>query len=381
MSDLEPADVELRRAARERALEVLYEAEIKDVQVDDLLAGLPLAPAELALELVRGVEAHRSKIDGLLERRVAPRWSLTRLAAVDRAVLRLATYELLEASQRSEAVILNEAVVLARRFGTDDSPRFVNGVLSAVAADARSGERGQAPVDAPAPAMERAVDGLVMDMDGVIRHWDGDTVAAGDAALGVPEGTIAAAAFEPDLLDRCMRGEITAAEWYAEAGAAVARKHPVEAAAAAEVMAGVGWTIDESVMELVDQARQRVPVALLSNASSRFHEDLRVSGIDDRFDAVVSSADLGVVKPEPRAYEAAAKALGTGPDRCMMVDDREENVAGAAAVGMRAVQFTDVETLARDLEAAGLVDPAGDTVAVADAATDSSMDVDRDTAS
>ena len=137
MSELQPAEVESRRAARERALELLYEAEAKRVSAGELLAQQPIAPADLAVELVRGVDAHRHQIDELLGRLVAPKWSLDRLAVVDRQILRLGSYELLAVPERSAAVVINEAVVLARRFGTDDSPRFVNGVLSSVASEVR----------------------------------------------------------------------------------------------------------------------------------------------------------------------------------------------------------------------------------------------------
>ena len=137
MSELQPTEVESRRAARERALELLYEAEAKDVAVGELLDQQPILPAELAVELVRGVDAHRDRIDELLRRLVAPKWSLDRLAAVDRSILRLGSYELLAVPERSAALVINEAIVLARRFGTDDSSRFVNGVLSSVASEVR----------------------------------------------------------------------------------------------------------------------------------------------------------------------------------------------------------------------------------------------------
>ena len=143
MSELEPTEVESRRAARERALELLYEAETKGLDGAALLAQQPIAPDDLAVELVRGVDDHRDEIDQRLARLVAPSWSLERLAAVDRAILRLGAYELVGAPDRSRALVINEAVVLARRFGSDDSPRFVNGVLSAVAAEVR-------PTDGPA---------------------------------------------------------------------------------------------------------------------------------------------------------------------------------------------------------------------------------------
>jgi N utilization substance protein B len=135
--DLDLTQAEQRRSARERALELLYEAESKDVPVADVVDALPLVPDPLAVELVTGVDAHRERIDEVLGRLVAPSWSLARLAAVDRAVLRIGAYELFEAHDRSQALVINEAVVLAQRFGTDDSSRFVNGVLSALAAEAR----------------------------------------------------------------------------------------------------------------------------------------------------------------------------------------------------------------------------------------------------
>jgi transcription antitermination protein NusB len=140
MSELEPTEVADRRAARERALELLYEAEAKDIPVGELLDQQPIDPAPLAVELVRGVGEHREDIDARLARLIAPKWSLDRLGAVDRQVLRLGSYELVAAPQRSTALVINEAVLLARRFGTDDSPRFVNGVLSAVAAEVRPEE-------------------------------------------------------------------------------------------------------------------------------------------------------------------------------------------------------------------------------------------------
>jgi putative hydrolase of the HAD superfamily len=367
MSDLEPQEVELRRAARERALELLYETEAKGSGVDAVLAELPLAPAPLAVELVRGVEAQRARIDELLAARVAPRWTLQRLATVDRAILRLATYELIGAPDRSQAVILNEAVVLARRFGTDDSPRFVNGVLSAVARDVRGtlggaggsgggaddGSGAAAPEAPEAPA--RTVDAVVIDLDGVIRHWDEESLPESEQELGLPPGTILAAAFEPARLAKAMRGQLSADEWYAEIGEAVAAEYPVEPDVVAAVFSQIGWRIDESVVELVDQARTRVPVVLLSNASSRLLDDLTVSGIRDRFDAVVGSADVGLCKPDPAAFTAAIEPLGIPAERCLMIDDRPENVEGARAAGLQALQFDSLDDLTRELEAAGVL--------------------------
>ena len=126
-----------RSEARERALSLLYEAEAKALPVGDVLAALPIAPDPLAALLVRGVESSGPRIDELITKH-AKGWTMARMAQVDRTVLRIATYELVERPEVPVAVVLDEAVELAKRFSTDDSGRFVNGVLAAIARDVRA---------------------------------------------------------------------------------------------------------------------------------------------------------------------------------------------------------------------------------------------------
>ena len=125
------------RGARERALGLLYEAEAREIDVVDLLSSQDLPPTPLAAELIEGVAGHRSAIDGLLEA-VAVDWSVPRMAPVDRAILRLAVFELAHRREVPTAVILNEAVELAQLYSTAASGRFVNGILATVARHVRS---------------------------------------------------------------------------------------------------------------------------------------------------------------------------------------------------------------------------------------------------
>ena len=120
------------RRARERALGLLYEAEAREIDVLELLGRQDLPPAPLAVELIEGVAAHADAIDVLLDE-VAVEWSVARMAPVDRAILRLATFELAHRAQVPAAVLLNEAVELANLYSTAASGRFVNGVLATVA--------------------------------------------------------------------------------------------------------------------------------------------------------------------------------------------------------------------------------------------------------
>lgn len=358
VSDLEPTEVESRRAARDRALELMYEAEAKGLTVDAVLGALPVPPAALAVELVEGVAADANRIDELVATRVAPRWSLARLASVDRAVLRLGTYELLHQLDRSQAVIINEAVVLARRYGTDDSPRFVNGVLSAIARTVRGAEP-EVPADGVTPdaVVWRPAEALVIDLDGVIRHWLPDALPAIDRRFGLAPGTAAAALFEPELLGEAMTGRVGVDEWCARVGEAVAggADHPVDPAAVAEAMSETPFEVDGEMVALVDEVRVEGSVALLSNASTGLLDDLRVAGLADHFDAIVGSADIGVAKPAAEAYRAAARRLGVEAEACLFVDDRAENVEGARAVGMQAHLFGGVDDLRQVLVGTALL--------------------------
>jgi transcription antitermination protein NusB len=138
-----------RREARERALSLLYEAESKGVSPGAVVAELPVKPDAFAEDLVVGVASEQARIDSLISSH-AIGWAMDRMPVVDRALLRMATYELLEHEDVPTAVIISEAVDLATQYSTDESGRFVNGVLAAIAKEVR-GEAVQAtePLDPP----------------------------------------------------------------------------------------------------------------------------------------------------------------------------------------------------------------------------------------
>ncbi len=125
-----------RSDARERALYLLYEAHSKGIAPVDTIDLQVIEPDELTQELVRGVGEHLDRLDALIDGR-SKGWTLARMPVLDLNVMRLGAYELLERPHVPTAVVLNEAVELAKRFSTDDSGRFVNGVLAAVAAEVR----------------------------------------------------------------------------------------------------------------------------------------------------------------------------------------------------------------------------------------------------
>ncbi len=139
-----------RTKARERALQALYQIDVAAEGIDDALARFwkSFEPVErevreLAEAIVRGVAQHRRAIDDTIER-ISTNWRLDRMAKVDRNVLRLAVYELLRTDVPVK-VVINEAIELGKKFGSESSGAFVNGVLDRVAAELPAERRRDRP--------------------------------------------------------------------------------------------------------------------------------------------------------------------------------------------------------------------------------------------
>jgi transcription antitermination protein NusB len=127
-------DTAPRHQQRERALSLLYEAELKGETPLQVVDALPLPPDPFVRTLIEQVVASREEAD----RRIAAAsvgWPLERMAVIDRIVLRMAVAELLDAEGPPVAVVIDEAVELVKAYSTDESGRFVNGILSTIAAD------------------------------------------------------------------------------------------------------------------------------------------------------------------------------------------------------------------------------------------------------
>ncbi|MEM8746575.1 MAG: transcription antitermination factor NusB [Actinomycetota bacterium] len=125
-----------RSEARERALYLLYEAESKSITPIEAIDVQVFEPDDMTQVLVRGVAEHRDELDHAIAGR-AKGWTIERMPVLDLNVLRIGSFELAHRPDVPTAVVLDEAVELAKQFSTDDSGRFVNGVLSALVADLR----------------------------------------------------------------------------------------------------------------------------------------------------------------------------------------------------------------------------------------------------
>jgi putative hydrolase of the HAD superfamily len=193
---------------------------------------------------------------------------------------------------------------------------------------------------------------VLIDLDGVVRRWDGVTL---DPSLGLTHDDVRRAVFEHESAERAVTGAITDEEWRATYTSVLEAAHGTNGRRAAEIFSAPIGTVADDVLEIVRELRKSVPVALVSNATTRLESDLRTLGIADEFDLIVNSSRVGVAKPEPGIYEHAADHLGVALDECLFIDDTSGHVDGAVRLGLRAVLFESPAQLRNVLAQFGLV--------------------------
>jgi putative hydrolase of the HAD superfamily len=181
---------------------------------------------------------------------------------------------------------------------------------------------------------------LLCDIDGVLRIWP--PVADLERSHGLPPGSIAAAAFAPTRLLPAITGATTDEQWRAAVAADLAATSPA-AAAAIEAWSALVPQVDQNVLAFLTQAACVMPVALVSNATTRLEHDLEAQGVHGF--TVINSARIGVAKPDPEIFLAAAEHVGVPAQECLFVDDTAANVDAATEIGMTALLYQNVTQL------------------------------------
>jgi putative hydrolase of the HAD superfamily len=192
---------------------------------------------------------------------------------------------------------------------------------------------------------------VLCDVDNVIRYYDSARLNALERAAGLAEGTTMKIAFAPETDLPLLLGRIDGQEWVRSIAEGLAGLVPEPTTwELGRALLESPFHADETVVSLLRRARSRGPLVLVSNATLRLEDDLAELGLADLADHVVNSARIGMVKPDPAVFRLAASLAGVRPDRCLFVDDTEENVEAAAALGMHPVHFRQPADLERALE-------------------------------
>lgn len=187
----------------------------------------------------------------------------------------------------------------------------------------------------------------LFDLDGVIRTFDPEHPARVEVAAGLPPGTLHRVAFDAAQVTVAVDGRATFEQWRDAVAEVLRRDHGIEdgAGVADRFFTVESGSVDPEVLAVVREVRQHVPVGLLTNATSRLASELEALALVDEIDVVCNSWELGVAKPDPRAFAVAAERMGVEVTECFFTDDRPENADAAARAGMVAHHFTDVAGL------------------------------------
>ncbi|MEV0259874.1 HAD-IA family hydrolase [Streptomyces sp. NPDC050617] len=192
----------------------------------------------------------------------------------------------------------------------------------------------------------RPFDAVLCDLDNVIRYYDTSRLAERERAAGLAEGTTAKVAFEPATDLPVLLGEIGEEEWIDSIALGLSGQvSPELARELGTILLNSPFSADEAVVDLLRRVRTHVPLVLVTNATKRLEGDLVTMGLDGLAHHVVSSARVGLVKPDREIYEFAAARAGVAVERCLFVDDRLENVEAAIALGMTGVHYRELADL------------------------------------
>ncbi|MGW3682936.1 HAD family hydrolase [Streptomyces prasinus] len=196
----------------------------------------------------------------------------------------------------------------------------------------------------------RPLDAVLCDLDNVIRFYDTAPLAELERAAGLAEGTTTSVAYAPEVDLPLLLGKITKEEWVHSIASALSGRVPqAYARRLGRALADAPFRADDAVVALLRQVRRHIPLVLVTNATLELERDLDSMGLADLADHVVSSARVGVAKPDREIYEIAARRAGTVTGRCLFVDDRLENVEAAVALGMTGVHYREPADLHKAL--------------------------------
>ncbi|GAA3927979.1 HAD family phosphatase [Microbacterium soli] len=190
---------------------------------------------------------------------------------------------------------------------------------------------------------------VLFDLDGVIRHFDHEVGARIERRLGIAPGEIPRIAFSGTRLQRLTTGRLSRVDWIAGIGEELGDR------AAAEEWGGQPSLLDEEVLSLVEElVACGIRAAILTNGSDATAEETAALGLDSRFDPIFNTADIGVAKPDARAFTHVLDALGAEPGSVLFTDDTPANVTAAQALGIRAHRFRDARSLRMALREHGV---------------------------
>ena len=187
---------------------------------------------------------------------------------------------------------------------------------------------------------------ILSDLDGVIRKFPYERDDEIENKYGLSKGAIYKTAFEKTLLVRAVTGLITDEIWRSEVAKELTKEYGEEKAQlAVQEWGDFPGLLDEEYLNFLLLRFPGIPIAVLTNGSSRLQSDLAKLGVQNRFSKIFNSYEIGVGKPDKRVYEHVLEVLGCSPSEILFIDDSISHIEAAKGLGMNAHYYTDLKTL------------------------------------
>ena len=200
------------------------------------------------------------------------------------------------------------------------------------------------------------VDALLIDFDGVLRHWPASDAEI-ETAHGLPVGTIRETAFAKELLDPAITGVVADEAWRSAVAVRLAERFPESAASEATAQwARSTGVVDKRVLDLLNACSPTLRLVLVTNATTRLPQDLSALGLTGRFHAVANSSELGVAKPQVEFFQHALRLANAAAEHVIYVDDAPGHIAAAARMGIASHPFSGYESMRDFLGEAGVIE-------------------------
>ena len=188
---------------------------------------------------------------------------------------------------------------------------------------------------------------VLFDFDGVIRHFDADFIADWERRYGMTATTIFSTAFAEPLITELTTGTIPRREWIRRIG------EQIGAPDAAAAWGSQPTYADQDLLAFVDELRaEGLTTAVLTNGTDVVRAEAEELGVLEHFDAFFNSAEIGYIKPDPRAFQHVLNELSLSPGEVFFTDDSQKKLAGAVELGMTVHHYSSTKTLRQVLRSA-----------------------------
>lgn len=185
---------------------------------------------------------------------------------------------------------------------------------------------------------------LLSDLDGVIRMYPPERAASIEQKHGLQAGAIFSNAFEKTLLSQAVCGHITDEVWRSEIAKSLAKVCGGRVASdAIREWSDFSGIVDQRYLDHVESKFSGIPMAVLTNGTSRLKSDLTTLGLQNRFFKIFNSAEIGLCKPDKKIYQHVVSHLGCEPSEILFVDDSLSHVQAASELGMITHHYKSLE--------------------------------------